>query len=82
MTREEATKIAYDMGAHPYSINGMIDCLLKGEEIGKGEQKAVDIDKAKIAYCSACATGLANSKVCRECPCVEFKKFTQLLKEE
>lgn len=42
MTREEATKMAYDMGAHPYSINGMVECLLKGEEMGRQEQKAID----------------------------------------
>lgn len=42
MTKEEAIQIAYDMGAHPYSVAGMVECLLKGVEMGKAEQKAID----------------------------------------
>lgn len=42
MTRKEATEIAYEMGAHPYSLCSMVDALMKGAEIGKKEQKAID----------------------------------------
>lgn len=42
MTNKELIKLAYDMGAHPYSVGGMVAALQKGIEIGKEEQKARD----------------------------------------
>lgn len=46
MTNKELIKLAYDMGAHPYSVGGMVAALQKGIEIGKEEQKAIDIEVA------------------------------------
>lgn len=44
MTQEQAIQMAYDMGGHPYSVSGMADALMKGVEIGREEQKAIDDD--------------------------------------
>ena len=43
MTQEQAIKMAYDMGGHPYSVSVITAALLKGVEIGKEEQKTIDI---------------------------------------
>lgn len=45
MDNKELIKLAYGMGAHPYSVGGMVAALQKGIEIGKEEQKAIDIDR-------------------------------------
>ena len=50
MTREEAVKIAYDMGAHPYSIESMVSCLIRGAEKGATEQKEIDIEQIPQLY--------------------------------
>lgn len=42
MDNKELIKLAYYMGAHPYSVGGMVAALQKGIEIGKAEQKAED----------------------------------------
>lgn len=42
MDNKELIKLAYDMGAHPYSVGGMVAALQKGIEIGKAEQKVID----------------------------------------
>lgn len=42
MTNQELIKLAYDMGAHPYSVGSMVAALQKGIEIGKAEQEAMN----------------------------------------
>lgn len=42
MDNKKLIQLAYDMGAHPYSVGGMVAALQKGIEIGKEEQKAID----------------------------------------
>lgn len=37
MTEQEITQLAYDMGAHPYSVASMVAALKKGIEIGRNE---------------------------------------------
>ncbi len=50
MTRKEAIEIAYEMGGHPYSLNSMVDAMMKGVEIGKKEQKAIDDELLKRVH--------------------------------
>lgn len=45
MDNKKLIQLAYDMGAHPYSVGGMVAALQKGIEIGKEEQKAIDIKR-------------------------------------
>lgn len=47
MEAKELIKLAYDMGAHPYSVGGMVAALQKGIEIGKAEQKVIDSQQFK-----------------------------------
>lgn len=60
MEAKELIKLAYDMGAHPYSVGGMVAALQKGIEIGKAEQKVI----AKKVFCDTCMGQCADKTHC------------------